>query len=39
MMPEPRNGPITVPLPPTIAISTASTEIGNEAETGFTKRL
>ena len=28
-----------VPLPPTIAISTASTETGNEAATGLMKRL
>ena len=39
MMPEPRNGPRIVPLPPTIAISTASTETGNDAATGLMKRL
>ena len=39
MMPEPMNGPMIVPEPPTIAISVTSTEILNEAATGFTKRL
>ena len=38
-MPEPRNGPMMVPVPPTIAMSVTSTEIWNEAETGLTKRL
>jgi len=38
-MAEPMNGPAMVPVPPRIAISAASTETGNEAATGFTKRL
>ncbi len=38
-MPEPRNGPMIVPEPPTIAISETSTEIWNEAATGLMKRL
>ncbi len=36
---EPMKAPTRVPLPPMIAISAASTEIGNDAATGFTKRL
>ena len=39
MMPEPMNGPMMVPEPPMMAISTASTDIGNEAAAGLMKRL
>src|SRR5690606_8339986 len=37
--PAPMKGPMIVPVPPTIAIRAASTEIWNEDATGFTKRL
>jgi hypothetical protein len=38
-MPDPRKGPTSVPEPPTMAISAASTEIGNDAATGLMNRL